>query len=189
MMTYCPNYLLLRPGFIRFINYRLIKKSPIRETKHLSTDADSSTDAIGGWTKNTPKPDFFEKRKKSSKTKKTQKRLDIRLWEVGAKRRLNGISKVNKHTHTHGQTIRQTDISTYRKHRPRGPMLRKLEASLWFYQCCGLSRCRHVGQIQGTRTRPHVCRDLAGLFPLLYLDIPWYTTVLFSVQCSVFSVQ
>ena len=31
------------------------KKSHIRETKHLSTDADSSTDAIGGWTKNTPK--------------------------------------------------------------------------------------------------------------------------------------
>ena len=28
-----------------------IKKSRIRETKHLSTDADSSTDAIGGWTK------------------------------------------------------------------------------------------------------------------------------------------
>ena len=25
----------------------------MRETKHLSTDADSSTDAIGGWTKNT----------------------------------------------------------------------------------------------------------------------------------------
>ena len=32
------------------------KKSRRRETKHLSTDADSSTDAIGGWTKNTPKP-------------------------------------------------------------------------------------------------------------------------------------
>ena len=29
----------------------LYKKSRIRETKHLSTDADSSTDAIGGWTK------------------------------------------------------------------------------------------------------------------------------------------
>ena len=28
-----------------------IPKSRIRETKHLSTDADSSTDAIGGWTK------------------------------------------------------------------------------------------------------------------------------------------
>ena len=27
------------------------KKSRIRETKHLSTDADSSTDAMGGWTK------------------------------------------------------------------------------------------------------------------------------------------
>ena len=46
------------------------KKSRIRETKHLSTDADRSTDAIGGGTKNTPKPDFFEKRKKSSKTQK-----------------------------------------------------------------------------------------------------------------------
>ena len=28
-----------------------VKKSRIRETKHLSTDADRSTDAIGGWTK------------------------------------------------------------------------------------------------------------------------------------------
>ena len=47
-----------------------MKKSRIRETKHLSADADSSTDAIGGWTKNTPKPDFFEKQKKSFKTEK-----------------------------------------------------------------------------------------------------------------------
>ena len=36
-----------------------LKKSRIRETKHLSTDADSSTDAIGGCTKNTQKPIFF----------------------------------------------------------------------------------------------------------------------------------
>ena len=50
------------------------KKSRIRETKHLSTDADSSTDTTVGWTKNTPKPNFFEKRKKSSKT---QKHLEI----------------------------------------------------------------------------------------------------------------
>ena len=48
----------------------VLKKSRIRETKHLSTDADSSADAIGGWTKNTPKPDYFEKRKKSFKTQK-----------------------------------------------------------------------------------------------------------------------
>ena len=46
------------------------KKSRIRKTKHLLTNADSSTDAIGGWTKDTPKLDFFEKRKKSSKTQK-----------------------------------------------------------------------------------------------------------------------
>ena len=48
------------------------KKSRIRETKHLSTDADSSTDAIGGWTKNTKKPNFFEKRKNHQKRKKSE---------------------------------------------------------------------------------------------------------------------
>ena len=53
------------------------KKSRIRETKHLSTATDSSTNAIGGQTKNTPKPDFFEKLKKSSKTEKLKKRLEI----------------------------------------------------------------------------------------------------------------
>ena len=36
--------------------------------------------------------------------------LDIRLWEVGAKRRLNGTSKVD--TQTDGHTDRQTDILT-----------------------------------------------------------------------------
>ena len=34
-----------------------LKKSRIRETKHLSTNANNSTDAIGGWSKNTQKPD------------------------------------------------------------------------------------------------------------------------------------
>ena len=52
-------------------------KRKIPHTKHLSTDADSSTDAIGGWTKNTPKHDCFEKLKKSSKTQKLKKRLEI----------------------------------------------------------------------------------------------------------------
>ena len=46
------------------------EKSRIRETKHLSTNADSSTDTTVGWTKNTQKTEFFEKRKKSSKTQK-----------------------------------------------------------------------------------------------------------------------
>ena len=45
-------------------------KSCIRETKHLLTDVDSSTDTKIGWTNNTQKPDFFEKRKKSSITQK-----------------------------------------------------------------------------------------------------------------------
>ena len=40
------------------------EKSRIRETKHLSTDADSSTDAIGGWTKakSAKKKLFFARR-------------------------------------------------------------------------------------------------------------------------------
>ena len=47
------------------------KKSRIRETKHLSTDA------IEGWTKNTPKPNFFEKREKIIQNANTQKHLEI----------------------------------------------------------------------------------------------------------------
>ena len=47
-----------------------MEKSRIRETKLLSTNADSSTDDIEGWTKNTKKTDFFKKRKKTSKTQK-----------------------------------------------------------------------------------------------------------------------
>ena len=54
--------------FNTFWYIRKQKKSRIWETRHLSTDVDSSTGVIGGWTKNTSKPDFFEKRKKISKT-------------------------------------------------------------------------------------------------------------------------
>ena len=59
------------------------------------------------------------------KDSESLKILDIRRWEVGAKRPLNGTSKVNRHTdrRTDVQTDRRTDKSTYRKHRPRGPML------------------------------------------------------------------
>ena len=46
------------------------KKFRTLETKHLSTDADSSTDTTVSLTKNTQKPNFFEKMKKSSKTQK-----------------------------------------------------------------------------------------------------------------------
>ena len=54
------------------------------------------------------------------KDSESLKILDIWLREVGAKRTLNGTSKVNTQTHTH------IDKSTYWKHRPRGPMLWKL---------------------------------------------------------------
>ena len=57
------------------------------------------------------------------KDSESLKILDIRLREGGAKRPLNGTSKVT--THTDRRTDGQTDISTYRKHRPRGPMLWK----------------------------------------------------------------
>ena len=52
------------------------KKFRIRETKHLSTDADSSTDTTVGWTKNTQKPKFLKNRK-IIQNAKTQKCLEI----------------------------------------------------------------------------------------------------------------
>ena len=50
--------------------WHFFQKSCIQEIKHLSTDGDSSTDTTIEWTKNIPKPHFFEKRKNSSKTQK-----------------------------------------------------------------------------------------------------------------------
>ena len=117
----------------------LDQKSRIRETKHLLTNVDSSTDTTVGWTKNTQKPnlrgDFRPLANKNVQTldhffpllfpkdSESLKILDIRLREVGAKRPLNGTSKVNRQTDTH--THRYMDKSTYRKHRLKGPMLWK----------------------------------------------------------------
>ena len=52
----------------------------------------------------------------SPKDSQYLKTLDIRLREVGAKRRLNGTSKVNRRTdkQTDRQTDRQTNIWTFR---------------------------------------------------------------------------
>ena len=58
------------------------KKSRILETKHLLTDADSSTDTTVGWTKNTRKPNLFEKWKKSSKTQKLKKSRDMPILAI-----------------------------------------------------------------------------------------------------------
>ena len=54
------------------------------------------------------------------KDSESLKILDIQLREVGEKICLNGTSKVNRQTNIRTNT--QTDISTYRKNRPRGPM-------------------------------------------------------------------
>ena len=56
------------------------------------------------------------------KDSESLKILDIRLREVGAKRPLN--RRTDRHTDT------RTDISNYRKHRPRGPMLWKQEIGI-----------------------------------------------------------
>ena len=48
---------------IHICDISLFKKSRIGETKHLLTNADSSTHTTIGWTKNTQKPDFFKAEK------------------------------------------------------------------------------------------------------------------------------
>ena len=50
---------------------------PHTEKRHLSTNANSSTITTVGWTKNTPKHDFFEKQKKNHPKHKNQKCLEI----------------------------------------------------------------------------------------------------------------
>ena len=55
------------------------------------------------------------------------KHLDIKIWEVGAKRPLKGVRKCDGQTDR--QTNKHTDISTYRKQRPRGTMLWKLDGT------------------------------------------------------------
>ena len=73
----------------------------------------------------------------SPKDSESLKILDIQLQEVGAKGPLNGTSKVSRHTdgHTDRRTHGQTAISTYRKHRPRGPMLWKEQCAIYTVQC------------------------------------------------------
>ena len=106
----------------------MLWKSHIRETKHLSTNADSSTDTkkILLVRQNLPKTNFFlpgDFRPLSNKNvqmwdhffpllfpkdSESLKILEIRFREVGAKRPLNGTSKVNR------QTNKQTDKHIYR---------------------------------------------------------------------------
>ena len=54
----------------------MFEKSRIRETKHLSINADSSTDTIGQWTKKFQNQ-IFLKNRKIVKNAKTQKQKEI----------------------------------------------------------------------------------------------------------------
>ena len=58
------SHIMLPTWHISYEFVSIKKNSRIRETKHLSTDADSSTDAIGGWTKakSAKKKLFFARR-------------------------------------------------------------------------------------------------------------------------------
>ena len=88
------------------------------------------------------------------KDSESVKILDIWLREVGAKRPLNGTSKVNRQTDTH--THRYMDKSTYRKHRPKGPMLWKYGfLGILGLPCCGIGATIRIG-------REMLCLPYAG---------------------------
>ena len=70
IMNNMNNMNIMNSFNIMIVMIIIKSKSRIRETKHLLTNADSSTNTTVGWTKNSQKPIFFEKQKKSSKTQK-----------------------------------------------------------------------------------------------------------------------
>ena len=70
------------------------KKSRIRETKHLSTDADSSTNTTVGWTKNSQKPIFLKNGKNHLKRKNSKMSRDMpKLTIYPLTRGLSAIGK------------------------------------------------------------------------------------------------
>ena len=92
------------------------------------------------------------------KDSESLKILDIRLWEVGPKRRLNGTSKVN--THTDKQTDGQTHRRTFRLIEsigPEGPCFENVTPDMWhmtpdtWHLTRGLSRGRKSKNYPGSR--------------------------------------
>ena len=78
--TLKPDIVIIDEKNKKVVIYELtvpLKKSRIRETKHLSTNADISTDTTVGWTKQYPKTLFFWKTEKTIQNAKNQKRLEI----------------------------------------------------------------------------------------------------------------
>ena len=122
------------------------------------------------------------------KDSESLKILDIWLREVGAKRRLSGTSKVNT----------QTDILTYRKHWPRGPMLWKEDRA--GQDRTGQKRVLARGQsfpqelIVDLHSLPYVMVPLKSAYLVLYFEgmtakIFWEIVLLLMSACNGFEVQ
>ena len=86
------------------------KKIPDKETKHLSTNADSSTDTTVGWTKNTRKPFFFRRKMVIIiQNLKAQKHLEIcpneryTLWPEVSNPSWSVVSKISYTPFDHGE--------------------------------------------------------------------------------------
>ena len=64
------------------VDLDIAEKSRIRETKHLSTDADSITDTTVGWTKNTKNQIFLKNRKNHPKLKNSKISRDMPILAI-----------------------------------------------------------------------------------------------------------
>ena len=113
----------------------------------------------------------------SPKDSKSIKILDIQLREMGAKRPLKGTSKVN--TQTDRQTNKHMDISTYRKHRPRGPRLwkgiimRNGTPDMW-HVTLSLSIVKELELVNSKQSGKHVFkRELSPFCFSSSFDILW----------------
>ena len=102
------------------------------------------------------------------KDSESLKILDIRLHEVGAKRPLNGTSKVNKHTNT------QTDRRTFRLIESIGPEGRcfenfRIEIWTFLFQICFQNQFLTLGSGQTENTRICVFANFPfDHFPKIY---------------------
>ena len=75
-----PDIFMINPVMLRTNLFIFIfKKSRIRETLNLSTDADSRTNTTVGWTKNKQNRKKNLKQKKIIPNRKSQKHLEI--WQ------------------------------------------------------------------------------------------------------------
>ena len=84
MQERVPTY-ILTDSVIIFVNIfkaPILKKSRNRETKHLSTNADSRTDAIGGWTKNTQKTLFLKNGKNHQNFKNSETSSNMTILAI-----------------------------------------------------------------------------------------------------------